>query len=55
MAEKRQFFSNKPGFMIAAIAMAVGTGNIRRFPRMAVAKGGPLCMRLILDTPFQKL
>ena len=40
MAEKRQFFTGKPGFIIAAIAMAVGTGNIWRFPRMAAANGG---------------
>jgi neurotransmitter:Na+ symporter, NSS family len=40
MTEKQQFFTGKPGFLIAAIAMAVGTGNIWRFPRMAAANGG---------------
>jgi neurotransmitter:Na+ symporter, NSS family len=40
MQEKQQFFSNKLGFIMAAIAMAVGTGNIWRFPRMAAAHGG---------------
>ncbi len=40
MSENKQFFTNKLGFMMAAIAMAVGTGNIWRFPRMAAANGG---------------
>ena len=40
MQEKGQFFSNKFGFLMAAIAMAVGTGNIWRFPRMAAVNGG---------------
>ncbi len=40
MQDKKQFFSNKLGFIMAAIAMAVGTGNIWRFPRMAAAHGG---------------
>jgi NSS family neurotransmitter:Na+ symporter len=40
MQDKQQFFSNKLGFLMAAIAMAVGTGNIWRFPRMAAANGG---------------
>ncbi len=40
MKDKQQFFTNKLGFIMAAIAMAVGTGNIWRFPRMAAANGG---------------
>ncbi|NHB69493.1 sodium-dependent transporter [Perlabentimonas gracilis] len=40
MKGKQQFFSNKLGFLMAAVAMAVGTGNIWRFPRMAAANGG---------------
>ncbi len=40
MDSKQQFFSTRLGFLIAAIAMAVGTGNIWRFPRMAAANGG---------------
>lgn len=40
MTNKPQFFSNKLGFLLAAIAMAVGTGNIWRFPRMVAANGG---------------
>jgi len=40
MDNKPQFFSGKIGFLLAAVAMAVGTGNIWRFPRMAAANGG---------------
>ncbi len=40
MSSKQHFFSNKLGFLMAAVAMAVGTGNIWRFPRMAAAHGG---------------
>ncbi len=40
MSEQKQYFSNRLGFMMAAIAMAVGTGNIWRFPRMAASNGG---------------
>jgi len=40
MKEKQNFFSGRLGFLVAAIAMAVGTGNIWRFPRMVAANGG---------------
>jgi NSS family neurotransmitter:Na+ symporter len=40
MERKQQFFTSKFGFLMAAIAMAIGTGNIWRFPRMAAANGG---------------
>jgi neurotransmitter:Na+ symporter, NSS family len=41
MPEKEQsLFSSKLGFIIASIAMAVGTGNIWRFPRVAASNGG---------------
>lgn len=40
MSNKNQLFTNKLGFLMAAIAMAVGTGNIWRFPRMVAAHGG---------------
>jgi neurotransmitter:Na+ symporter, NSS family len=40
MTKQQQFFTSKFGFLMAAIAMAVGTGNIWRFPRMAAANGG---------------
>ena len=40
MKEKPQFFTSNLGFLIAAIGMAAGTGNIWRFPRMAAANGG---------------
>ncbi len=39
MQKEQQFFS-RVGFLLAAIAMAVGTGNIWRFPRIASAHGG---------------
>ena len=39
MAKKEQFVS-RWGFLAAAIGMAVGTGNIWRFPRMAAQYGG---------------
>ncbi|MDD8030481.1 MAG: sodium-dependent transporter [Acidobacteriota bacterium] len=39
MSQKEQFVS-KLGFVAAAIGMAVGTGNIWRFPRMAAQYGG---------------
>ncbi len=39
MREREQFVS-RLGFVAAAIGMAVGTGNIWRFPRMAAQYGG---------------
>ncbi|MBC7362233.1 MAG: sodium-dependent transporter [Candidatus Aminicenantes bacterium] len=39
MARREQFLS-RLGFVAAAIGMAVGTGNIWRFPRMAAQYGG---------------
>ncbi len=39
MSNKEQFAS-RWGFIAAAIGMAVGTGNIWRFPRMAAQNGG---------------
>ncbi|MDI6848221.1 MAG: sodium-dependent transporter [Candidatus Saccharicenans sp.] len=39
MSQKEQFVS-RLGFVAAAIGMAVGTGNIWRFPRMAAQYGG---------------
>jgi NSS family neurotransmitter:Na+ symporter len=38
LARKEQF--SRWGFLAAAIGMAVGTGNIWRFPRMAAQYGG---------------
>lgn len=37
---KREQFVSRWGFLAAAIGMAVGTGNIWRFPRMAAQYGG---------------
>ncbi len=35
-----QFFSSRWGLMLAMLGMAVGTGNIWRFPRIAASNGG---------------
>ncbi|HEK86583.1 MAG TPA: sodium-dependent transporter [Candidatus Aminicenantes bacterium] len=37
---QRELFLTRIGFVAAAIGMAVGTGNIWRFPRMAAQYGG---------------
>ena len=33
-------FSSRPGLILAALGMAVGTGNIWRFPRILSQNGG---------------
>jgi len=40
MSENNDQFSTRWGILLAAIGMAVGTGNIWRFPRVAAANGG---------------
>ncbi|UCD23058.1 MAG: sodium-dependent transporter [Gemmatimonadota bacterium] len=40
MTENRDQFSTRWGILLAAIGMAVGTGNIWRFPRVAAENGG---------------
>jgi NSS family neurotransmitter:Na+ symporter len=40
MTENNDQFSSRWGILLAAIGMAVGTGNIWRFPRVAAANGG---------------
>ncbi len=40
MTENNNQFSTRWGILLAAIGMAVGTGNIWRFPRVAAANGG---------------
>jgi NSS family neurotransmitter:Na+ symporter len=40
MSERNDQFSTRWGILLAAIGMAVGTGNIWRFPRVAAANGG---------------
>lgn len=40
MGEKREQWGSRIGFVAATIGMAIGTGNIWRFPRVAAANGG---------------
>ena len=40
MSSKSQVFSSRWGMLIAMLGMAVGTGNIWRFPRVAATNGG---------------
>ena len=40
MARKEELFSSRWALVAAALGMAVGTGNIWRFPRVAAANGG---------------
>ncbi len=39
-ASKSQVFSSRWGMLLAMLGMAVGTGNIWRFPRIAASNGG---------------
>ena len=38
--EKREYFSSRWGLILAALGMAIGTGNIWRFPRIVALNGG---------------
>lgn len=40
MATRSQVFTSRWGMMLAMLGMAVGTGNIWRFPRIAASNGG---------------
>jgi len=40
MSERVEHFSNRWGMILAMLGMAVGTGNIWRFPRIAASNGG---------------
>lgn len=40
MSERQTTFTSRWGMMLAMLGMAVGTGNIWRFPRIAAANGG---------------
>ncbi|CAN5695030.1 sodium-dependent transporter [soil metagenome] len=40
MAERVEHFTTRWGMMVAMLGMAVGTGNIWRFPRVAATNGG---------------
>ena len=37
---EREYFSSRWGFVFAALGMAIGTGNVWRFPRIAAKNGG---------------
>lgn len=37
---QKEFFSSRWGFIFAALGMALGTGNVWRFPRIAAKNGG---------------
>jgi len=41
MQSKKEFFSSRFGLLAAAVGMAIGAGNIWRFPRLAGQYGGP--------------
>ncbi|TDI93955.1 MAG: hypothetical protein E2O77_01895, partial [Caldithrix sp.] len=38
--KQSEFFSSRWGLILAALGMAVGTGNIWRFPRIVAENGG---------------
>jgi NSS family neurotransmitter:Na+ symporter len=40
LSSKSQVFSSRWGMLLAMVGMAVGTGNIWRFPRIAASNGG---------------
>lgn len=40
LMEKREYFSSRWALLLAALGMAIGTGNIWRFPRIAAQNGG---------------
>ena len=40
MTERGAVFSSRWGMMLAMLGMAIGTGNIWRFPRVAASNGG---------------
>ena len=58
MTERQQTFTSRWGMMIAMLGMAVGTGNIWRFPRIAAANGGGaflvawVCFLLLWSVPL---
>lgn len=58
MSEGQQTFSSRWGMMLAMLGMAVGTGNIWRFPRIAASQGGGsflvawVCFLLLWSVPL---
>lgn len=57
-ASKSQVFSSRWGMLLAMLGMAVGTGNIWRFPRIAASNGGGtflvawVCFLLVWSVPL---
>jgi SNF family Na+-dependent transporter len=58
LSTKIEHFSSRWGMMVAMLGMAVGTGNIWRFPRVAAANGGGaflvawVCFLLLWSIPL---
>jgi SNF family Na+-dependent transporter len=58
LSDGQQTFSSRWGMMLAMLGMAVGTGNIWRFPRIAAANGGGsfliawVCFLLLWSIPL---
>jgi neurotransmitter:Na+ symporter, NSS family len=58
LTERVEHFSSRWGMMLAMLGMAVGTGNIWRFPRVAAANGGGaflvawVCFLLLWSIPL---
>ena len=58
MASKSEVFSSRWGMLLAMLGMAVGTGNIWRFPRIAASNGGGtflvawVCFLLLWSVPL---
>jgi SNF family Na+-dependent transporter len=58
LTERQQTFTTRWGMMLAMLGMAVGTGNIWRFPRIAAANGGGsflvawVCFLLLWSVPL---
>ena len=40
MTEKNEAWGSTIGFILASLGMAIGTGNVWRFPRMVATYGG---------------
>lgn len=52
MSEKRDTFSNRLGFVLAAAGSAVGLGNLWRFPYLAAQKGGAVFLLVYIIFAF---